>query len=114
MYKQHDESGGPYVTGWINALFPYLAGGRPGKAGIVRNGHALTWSGDIGGGEGPTLGRFPRGLSSVPLAWDYLGTVFPMTLQAGFVGISQDPETRAVQPAIGWAVHPAASDAMGS
>jgi len=33
----------------------------------------------------------------------------PMMLQAGFVGIAQDPQTRAVQPAIGWAVHAAES-----
>jgi len=114
MYKQRDESGGPYATGWINVLFPYLDAGLPLRGdepprGVVRNDHAFTWSQDSDRGEGPTLSSFPIGLSRVPLVWDYLGTRFPMTLQAGFVGISQDPETRAVQPAIGWAVHPAAS-----
>jgi len=33
-----------------------------------------------------------------------LGTEIPMTLSGGFVGISQDPQTLAVRPAIGWAV----------
>lgn len=107
IYKLHGGSGGPYVTGWINVLFPYLDEGSP-KDGIVRNDAAFTWS-DAAGGKGPTIGRFPCGLSRVPLAWNYLGTLFPMTLQAGFVGISQDRQTRAVRPAIGWAVHPDAA-----
>jgi hypothetical protein len=107
IYKTHEESGGPYATGWINVLFPYLDGGS-WEGGIVRNGTAFTRPGDAADQNGPTLGRFPCGLSRVPLAWEYLGTVLPMTLQAGFVGISQDRQTRAVRPAIGWAVHPAA------
>jgi hypothetical protein len=106
IYKERDQSGGPYVTGWINILFPYLDGGLL-NGGIVRNRAAFTWPNDDAGGEAPTLGSFPCGLSRVPLAWDHLGTIFPMTLQAGFVGISQDRQTRAVRPAIGWVVHPA-------
>lgn len=108
IYKIDDESGGPYVTGWINVLFPYLLRG-PLNGGTVRNRAAFTWTDD--GGRRPTLGSFPHGLSSVPLAWEYLGTVLPMTLLAGFVGISQDRQTRAVRAAIGWAVHPAADPA---
>jgi hypothetical protein len=118
IYKRRGKSGGPYVTGWINVLFPYLdggeplAGGEPRTTAVVRNDHALSWSPDTVGEAGPTLIRFPCGLSRVPLAWNYRGTIVRMTLQAGFVGISQDPETRAVQPAIGWAVHPAAGSTM--
>lgn len=120
MYKLRGESGGPYATGWINVLFPYLdrgvtvQGGQRPDGVVVRNDHAFTWSPDSVSTEGPTLAEFPRGLSRVPLAWNYLGTIFPMTLQAGFVGISQDPRTRAVQPAIGWAVHPATSGTIAS
>ena len=32
LYKYHDESGGPMITGWISALFPYLKDGRTGLA----------------------------------------------------------------------------------
>jgi Domain of unknown function (DUF4419) len=32
LYKYHDESGGPTMTGWISALFPYLNDGRTGLA----------------------------------------------------------------------------------
>jgi hypothetical protein len=105
-------SGGPYVTGWINVLFPYLDAGSL-EGGIERNDAAFTWS-EAPGSHGPTIGSFPCGLSRVPLAWNYLGTVFPMTLQAGFVGISQDRQTHAVRPAIGWAVHPAPPSASPS
>lgn len=115
MYKLYGESGGPYVTGWINVLFPYLDadmrrhGGDPPNGGVVRNDPAFTWSRNRASAKDPNLCRFPCGLSRVPLAWDYLGTIYPMTLQAGFVGISQDRQTRAVRPAIGWVVHPAES-----
>jgi hypothetical protein len=107
IYKQEDISGGPYVTGWINVLFPCLDGGSR-KRTIVPNLHALGWSQDKGArGAGTTLGAFPRGMSRAPLVWKYLGTEIPMTLSGGFVGISQDPQTLAVRPAIGWAVQEA-------
>jgi hypothetical protein len=119
IYKYNDEQGSsdPYVTGWINVLFPYLDNGGPLMGTnrtnrTIRNdhAHALAWyrSSDKRT-KGPTVGKFPRGLSRVPLTWEYQGTIFPMTLQAGFVGIAQDRQTRAVQPAIGWAVHAAES-----
>jgi Domain of unknown function (DUF4419) len=111
IYKQRGDSGGPYVTGWINVLFPYLDGASR-KEPIVRNDYALAWSLDRDGDEeGPTLSSFPRGLSTVPFLWKYLGTQIPMTLAGGFVGSSQDPETLAVRPAIGWAVQEAADEA---
>jgi hypothetical protein len=114
IYKYNDERGSsdPYVTGWINVLFPYLDDGGPrmGTSRVIRNDYAFAWSRSVDKrAKGPTIGRFPRGLSRVPLSWEYRGTTFPMTLQAGFVGIAQDRQTRAVQPAIGWAVHAAES-----
>jgi hypothetical protein len=32
LYKYHDESGGPMITGWFSTLLPYLKDGRTGKA----------------------------------------------------------------------------------
>jgi hypothetical protein len=32
LYRYHDESGGPVMTGWISALFPYLKDQRTGLA----------------------------------------------------------------------------------
>ena len=112
MYKKNGGSGGPYVTGWINVLFPYLDGGKgPGTAanGPVWNRYATDWSQGLGAsfGGGATLGSFPRGLSSVPFTWSYLGKKLPMQFLGGFVAVSQDPESWAVRPAIGWAVQDA-------
>ncbi len=36
FYKYHDESGGPMITGWMSALFPYLTHSQSGLA-IHRN-----------------------------------------------------------------------------
>jgi hypothetical protein len=101
LYKLHQRSGGPWISGWINVLFPYL-----GMHGLQRNPF-------IEGSErprkrpsrpGPEANEFPSGLSRVDFLWDYLGTEIPMELLAGFVGVSQDPRTLALRPAIGWAV----------
>ncbi len=32
LYKYHDESGGPMITGWVSALFPYLKDRNTGEA----------------------------------------------------------------------------------
>jgi hypothetical protein len=54
-----------------------------------------------------TTEHFPPSLSKVPLTWNYLGQVFEMEMLAGFACYSQDSETRAVRPKIGWAVRDA-------
>ena len=118
IYKRNTRSGGSFVTGWINVLFPYLAvshvdaGGRRHAPRIVPNRCARNWPHELDGDfEGTTLGSFPRGMSDVPLTWNYFGVRFPMTLSGGFVGFAQDPQTLAVQPAIGWTVQEEAWDA---
>lgn len=82
FYKREGGSGGPYVNGWINALFPSLSAGHHGVA----------------------LHKYPSGLSIAPFLWKYLDRRFDMELVAGFVAVSQDPTTLGVRPAIGWAV----------
>jgi hypothetical protein len=112
IYKRDDGSGGPYITGWINVLFPYLvnphAPGHTAPSGLVLNRHVATWQTDLAGArrafDGTTLEAFPDGLSHVPLTWSYLGSDLAMTLSAGFLGVSQDPRSRAVRPVIGWTV----------
>ncbi len=54
--------------------------------------------------SGMTTESFPPSLSKVPLTWLYLGQIFEMEMLAGFACYSQDKETRAVRPKIGWAV----------
>ncbi|MEK7953072.1 DUF4419 domain-containing protein [Luteolibacter soli] len=101
FYKFNDSSGGPFISGWINAFFPYLEDqGRPaGEPFLFRNA-------GVGGlvHEGICSDRFPSGMSLAPFVWDYLDTKIPMKLFAGFAGVSQDPCTLEVRSAIGWAV----------
>src|SRR5262249_23703412 len=54
--------------------------------------------------QGPDTAAFPSGLSMAPFTWKFLQEELAMELVAGFVGVSQDEETLAVRPAIGWAV----------
>jgi hypothetical protein len=100
FYKWNDSSGGPFISGWINAFFPYLEDEKS-------LGEPILSPNDGGGGlihEGICSDRFPSGMSLAPFVWDYLGTRIPMKLFAGFAGVSQNPGTLEVRPAIGWAV----------
>lgn len=108
FYKWHDASGGPYVTGWINVLFPYIE-----TENISTNRRQAQWNDCLTSWKanidrtfhgGPPTRDFPAGLSSAPFLWDYFTINIPMLFTGGFVGMSQDPSTGAVRPAIGWAI----------
>lgn len=112
LYKNKSESGEGRVTGWINAFFPYLREARSelteGKWAqeLCWNPHMDDWqisaveAADVWVGES----QFPSGLSRAPFTWHYYESQIPMELLGGFVGISQDPRTLAIRPAIGWAI----------
>jgi hypothetical protein len=104
LFKPVGGSGGPYVQGWINVLFPYLRVGDDAK--IESNRSLMTWRQGVGAtlGGGPCEAHIPSGLSSVPFVWDCLGARYPMRLLGGFVGIGQDEGSLTVRPVIGWAV----------
>jgi hypothetical protein len=97
-YKRESASGGEAVSGWVNALFPYLREGLADPNPWFSGGDALC------GLELPKLKDFPAGLTSAPFAWRRLDGERPMRLVAGFLGVSRKGE--AVAPAIGWAVAP--------
>lgn len=104
MYKVSDESGGPHISGWINTLFAYHAEGYNGVK-YVKSAVRNPYLGErMGRSHGPTTDAFPMGMSRVPWKWNYLGTMFDMEFLGGFAGISQDPVSRAVRPAMAWAV----------
>jgi hypothetical protein len=90
-------SGGPYVSGAVNVFFPYLKHNRPNPSVLAWDKHGMA-------GGGPTPDQFPVGLTGVPFVWDYRGNEFDMTFLGGFVGVSQDPTSLQVRPAIGWSV----------
>lgn len=100
FYHKGGGSGGPYVTGWINVLFPYLGGRKMG-----RNEYVSKWEKGIGcmcGGPSPE--SFPAGLSKVAFEWLYYDDIFPMEFLGGFIGVSQDEASLCMRPVIGWAV----------
>ena len=113
FYKWENSSGGPYVSGWINALFPYLQ--PEGESGVaatpVRNGWVSRRAAKVDSpfGHGPKPEEFPLGLSKAPLLWKFLRDTYSMEFLGGFVGVSQDPVNRSLRPAIGWAVCDAAA-----
>ena len=102
IYKRVGGSGGPYVTGWIVTLFPYLNDRR--------NRFLENWDfkekekrdGFLFGGA--TTSSLPPGVASTPFIWEYLGKDIPMTFNAGFMGTVQNPMTFAVSTVIGWTV----------
>jgi hypothetical protein len=121
IYKENGGSGGPYISGWINAFFPYLKDWKTGKA--SRQNDWLT-KGDrtlqqlVNGGterESPDFFRgicgeqIPGGLSKTPFVWEYLGRTIPMEFLGGFVGVKQGSESLSLRPEIGWAIREAAA-----
>jgi len=98
FYKFHDVSGGPLVSGWINTFFPYIfveGFPRANESARLANQRA---------GSGPSLMNFPGSLSSVPFVWDCHGVEYQMEMAGGFVGFSQDPDSFALHPEIGWII----------
>ncbi|MEM9454475.1 MAG: DUF4419 domain-containing protein [Myxococcota bacterium] len=93
MYKQIDESGGPYITGWIQRLFPYLLDDdkEPYRNSLVETTMV-------------TSTEFPGGLSRTPFRWTYLGQPFDMSFIGGFIGVEQEPTSGTVTPQLGWAI----------
>ena len=121
IYKWQDQSGGPYVTGWITAFFPYLVDysgqGMRKNNWLIDGGRNLQellrpplvddphrWP------NGPTAEDFPSGVSRAPFVWNYFGRLYGMEFLGGFLGIRQDPDTLRLEPEIGWAVREAIAE----
>lgn len=98
FYKAEDASGGLYTSGWINALFPFL-----GDQGAGERNPLVTKPIVDSPLEGHRLGDYGNGLAQAPFDWKLLHGVRPMSLLAGFVGVTQDDAGR-IRPEIGWAV----------
>jgi len=99
IYKDvHLGSGGPYLTGWIVKLMPYIFSGGQ----MVLNPY-LDWQ--PGDSRKPmTLSQLPRQILSVPFTWMLMEQSHQMHFYSGFMGIQQDPETLGLRPQIGWAI----------
>jgi hypothetical protein len=115
LYKEIHGSGGPYLSGWLVRLLPYL------KHRDYSTGSHTPWRTDLrnftleqpldGGGRmyGPKHEHLPSSVSQVPFRWHYRGESFDYQFLAGVLGVSQDPDTRAIRARVGWAVRPTPS-----
>lgn len=104
IYKWNDGSGGPYFNGWIVDFIPYLAM----EEGLSRN-WLFGYQNDF---ElfGLTTNVLPSSLSKVPFIWDYFGKDYEYEFIAGFTSFTQDRDSFAVRPKIGWAVRAKSQD----
>jgi hypothetical protein len=121
IYKQDKKSGGPFTSGWLIRLLPYLKQ-RDFKLAEEddESGYYTPWQTNwrnplIGGPLSKTSGRLrgitdsqlPSSASQVPFVWEYLGKPFDYQFLAGVLTIEQNKESRAIRPRIGWAVRQA-------
>jgi len=108
MYKLEGRSGGPFITGWVNALFPYLTseGRRGGAADAAVPNLAMTaWQDKDPQRFGGTRAlAFPSGVMRAPFTWRVGTQTRRMSFRGGFCGVAQEPSSGAMRPAIGWAV----------
>ena len=134
IYKYSEGSGGPGITGWLMNFFPYSEGraiidkttGKIFDTTTIESSQQWQSIADdaygecrrYGWGHGPTinhavyydsilsmkLASLPGSLSRVGFNWRYFKEELTMEFLAGFIGFTQDAETLAVRPRIGWAV----------
>jgi hypothetical protein len=120
LYKEENSSGGPYLSGWLVRLLPYLKHREyhyrvPGDE---DTGYCTPWETSLRnpllemplGKErrhGLTHNVLPSSASQVPFVWEYLDREYDYQFLAGTLAISQDAGTGAIRPRVGWAVRPA-------
>lgn len=100
--KLQEDYGGDVINGWVAKLFPYLR--------AFPNGPCTRRNPIFETGEGFQALYAPPGLSRVPFTWRDLLTGRERLMEAigGLVGVTQDQETLALRPAVGWAIREAA------
>jgi len=100
IYKVNDNSGGPYISGWIVKFFPYVL---DYEHNMVKNRFLDKEPTDEFRGLG--LPNFPSGYSKVDFVWDYQieNKSFNMEFIAGFVGLIKDKNGN-LKAEINWAV----------
>jgi hypothetical protein len=98
LYKQEGGSGGPYINGWINALFAHI---RTPEGLVPKDdyyGHSMfDWR-----KVRTHTDMFPAHLSQVPFVWNYFGAKYDMAFAGGVLGVDHVGDT--LQPQLGFAV----------
>jgi hypothetical protein len=99
--KRREAYGGDVINGWIARLFPYL---RTFVGGPCKRINPIFET-----GQGFQSLVAPLGLSRVPFTWSNAATGRRRQMEAigGLVGVTQDQQTLALRPKVGWAVREA-------
>jgi len=132
IYKEDNESGGPYITGWIADFFPYLKTSITSENDIINykeqsisecqilktiNIKNLNFRNlkihnvqirnprlAMDAHYNLTLDNFPSGQSKVSFKWKYLDEEIDMNFISGFIGIAENEETKTLNTDINWIV----------
>jgi hypothetical protein len=92
LFTYHGAKGSgtsPYVTGHINALFPWR------KTGAANGSETWIWV-----GSEKEKRSFPGGMNSVPMMWNHLGHMIAMTVWAGSLCACVSEDKSEVAPAV--------------
>lgn len=101
IYKTTGGSGGPYISGWILALFPYLKNNS--KNYFVWE-KSWTFAYDINYMSGLVTSDFPIVLTNSSFIWQYLHNEYNMSFISGMVGVRFQESINALQPVFGYGV----------
>jgi hypothetical protein len=104
IYKRRAAYGGDVLNGWMSRLIPYVKGER----GQLTSRNPLLSDPDAY----ISSHSFSTGMSRVPVIMQNAlrGTWRNMEILGGFVGVTQDHESLALRPKLGWAVRDADDD----
>ncbi|MES2982840.1 MAG: DUF4419 domain-containing protein [Verrucomicrobiota bacterium] len=110
FYKFSSQSGGSYVSGWINLFFV----SESDKLLDVVLEPTFTWTAapivktDLGASNLPVALNSKSykllGALDTDFVWNYFGKAKPMRIRAGFIGVAQDKKSLTLKPRIAWQV----------
>lgn len=101
IYKVSGGSGGPYLTGWLLALFPYLK-----DSALNQYVWQETWQDSVhnaGPFSGITTNSFIYHMNQVPFIWNYFGTEVKMLFIGGLLGVQYEKDD-SLTPIFGYGV----------
>ena len=104
IYKVRHGSGGPFFSGWIIGLFPYIEDGKTKQNSLLTKKRYKIKNGSIAFKDVITTEQLVCGVVATPFVWEYQDKLVDMHFFAGFMGTCQDPMSLAIHPFIGWAV----------
>jgi hypothetical protein len=105
LYKIEGGSGGPFLSGWIRSLFPYISVEEfeTKSSKFVKNPY-IDWKEYAGPFSGIRYNQLPAGFTSTPFVWNYFHQEFDMSFIGGLLGVSINSTNNHVSPVVGWAV----------